>query len=130
MCAVPAPLVRYETLISSNLNESAMRNTLLHTVAASPAVITRGVSPATSRFSQAARHGCGGSHPTSGAAVQFPFAGAVRPLESPNAFVRSSAGHSVRKCLIKDVTYGQPILAGPRIRSLALGMAAPTPTIA
>jgi hypothetical protein len=63
-------------------------------------------------------------------AVQFPFAGGVRPLESPNAFVRSSAGHSVRKRLIKLVTYGQPTLAAPRIRSLAPVMPAPTNTIA
>jgi hypothetical protein len=63
-------------------------------------------------------------------AVQFPFAGGVRPLESPNAFVRSSAGHSVRKCLIKGVNCGQPILTGPRIRGPALEMAAPTHTIA
>jgi len=80
MCAVPAPLVRYETLISSNLNESAMRNTLLHTVATSLAVLTIGVSLATTPVLAAARHGGGGGggshhvaavHRGGGAHVQY-----------------------------------------------------------
>ena len=50
-------------------------------------------------------------------AIRFCWCGA--PSGVSDSFAQSSAWHSVRKRLIKSVTCGQPILAGPRIRGLA-----------
>jgi hypothetical protein len=78
MYAFPAPSIGYERWSQAILKESAMRNTFFQTVATSLAVLTIGVSLATTPVLAAARHGGGGGshhvasvHRGGGAHVQY-----------------------------------------------------------